>query len=187
MTCPTTNLEVKLTGKIPWMCAIVLLVLKRGSKVLGCVGNSNGEVSGVEIWEFTTWTSKFFGVGKKPVFFPHWFQQGDHKSHGVEVQGWILSIFTSDCQKGKDISLLPTTKIVGKQNGVVVYWWLGRLNSKRPFEWIPIAVQYGWGMSRISSAWRCWNRQRRVFIISFFIWAFNLLWVPKFWWLIHVA
>lgn len=102
MTCPTTNLEVKLTGKIPWMCAIVLLVLKRGSKVLGCVGNSNGEVSGVEIWEFTTWTSKFFGVGKKPVFFPHWFQQGDHKSHGVEVQGWILSIFTSDCQKGKD-------------------------------------------------------------------------------------
>ena len=44
MTCPTTNLEVKLTGKIPWMCAIVVLVLKRGSKVLDVLGlgNSNG-------------------------------------------------------------------------------------------------------------------------------------------------
>ena len=89
---------------------------------------------------------------------------------------------TSDCQKGRDISLLPTKKIVGKQNGMVVYWWLGRLNSKWPFEWIPIAVQYGWGMSRISSIFQLEDAEidRGVFIISSFIWAFNLLRVPKF-------
>lgn len=77
MTCPTTNLEVKLTGKIPWMCAIVVLVLKGGSKVLDVLGlgNSNGEVSsGVEVLGIYNLNFPVFRGGKKPVFFSHWFQ-----------------------------------------------------------------------------------------------------------------
>ena len=57
MTCPTTNLEVKLTGKIPWMCAIVVLVLK-------------GEVRCWMCWEFQRWGVRGRNFGNLQLELP---------------------------------------------------------------------------------------------------------------------